>query len=52
VEDDGTGFDPAAVPSGRFGLVGMSERARLLGGTLRLESSPGAGTVIDVTVPE
>ena len=51
VEDDGAGFDPAAVPSGRFGLVGMSERARLLGGTLRLESSPGGGTVVDVTIP-
>jgi two-component system NarL family sensor kinase len=52
VEDDGTGFDPAEVPSGRFGLVGMSERARLLGGTLRLESWPAGGTVIDVTVPQ
>ncbi|HEX5574721.1 MAG TPA: GAF domain-containing sensor histidine kinase [Gemmatimonadales bacterium] len=52
VEDDGIGFDPAAVPSGRFGLVGMSERARLLGGTLRLESSPAGGTVVEVTVPE
>jgi two-component system NarL family sensor kinase len=52
VEDDGTGFDPAEVPSGRFGLVGMSERARLLGGTLRLESSPDGGTVVEVTVPQ
>jgi signal transduction histidine kinase len=51
VEDDGVGFDPAEVPSGRFGLVGMSERARLLGGTLRLESSPGAGTVVEVSIP-
>ena len=51
VEDDGAGFDPAAVPAGRFGLIGMSERARLLGGTLRLESSPGRGTVVDVTIP-
>ena len=52
VEDDGTGFDPAAVPSGRFGLVGMSERARLLGGALMLESSPGGGTVVEVTIPQ
>jgi two-component system, NarL family, sensor kinase len=51
VEDDGVGFDPARVPAGRFGLVGMNERARLLGGTLRVESTPGAGTTIDVEVP-
>jgi two-component system NarL family sensor kinase len=51
IEDDGIGFDPAAVPSDRFGLVGMRERARLLGGTLVVESAPDAGTVIDVLVP-
>jgi two-component system, NarL family, sensor kinase len=51
VEDDGTGFDPAAVPSGHFGLTGMRERARLLGGTLSLESAPGSGTVVEVEIP-
>jgi two-component system NarL family sensor kinase len=51
VEDDGIGFDPAEVPSDRFGLMGMSERARLMGGKLSLQSSPGGGTVIDVMVP-
>jgi two-component system NarL family sensor kinase len=51
IEDDGAGFDPLAVPAGRFGLLGMSERARLLGGTLTVESAPGAGTAVDVTVP-
>ena len=51
VEDDGAGFDSGAVPAGRFGLVGMSERARLLGGTFRVESSPGRGTVVEVTIP-
>lgn len=51
VEDDGAGFDPAAVPPGRFGLLGMSERARLLGGALTIESAPGAGTVLEVSVP-
>jgi signal transduction histidine kinase len=30
----------------------MSERARLLGGALMLESSPGGGTVVEVTVPQ
>ena len=51
VEDDGIGFDPATVPRGRFGLLGMSERARLLGGSLSIESSPGAGTVVETVVP-
>lgn len=51
VEDDGTGFEPTEVPSDRFGLVGMGERARLLGGSLTVESAPDAGTVIEVRVP-
>jgi two-component system NarL family sensor kinase len=51
VADEGVGFDVAAVPPGRFGLLGMSERARLLGGLLRVVSEPGAGTTIAVTVP-
>jgi len=51
VEDDGAGFDPAEVAADRFGLVGMRERARLLGGTLSIESAPDAGTAIDVAVP-
>jgi two-component system NarL family sensor kinase len=51
VEDDGTGFEPTDVPSDRFGLVGMRERARLLGGSLTVESAPDAGTAIEVRVP-
>jgi len=51
IEDDGTGFEPTDVPSDRFGLVGMRERARLLGGTLTVESGPDAGTAIEVVVP-
>jgi len=51
IEDDGRGFDPSRVPRGRYGLVGLSERAKLLGGVLRLESSPGAGTRVEVLVP-
>jgi two-component system NarL family sensor kinase len=51
IEDDGQGFEPAEVPSDRYGLVGLNERTRLLGGTLRLESSPGTGTRVEVTVP-
>jgi two-component system NarL family sensor kinase len=51
VEDDGVGFDPMALPADRFGVIGMGERARLLGGTLTIETSPGSGTAIDVVVP-
>ena len=51
VEDDGTGFEPTNVPIDRFGLVGMRERARLLGGTVVVESAPDAGTAVEVRVP-
>jgi two-component system NarL family sensor kinase len=51
VEDDGVGFDPVHVPADRFGLLGMRERARLLGGSLVVETAPDAGTAIDVTIP-
>ncbi|HEX8729150.1 MAG TPA: GAF domain-containing sensor histidine kinase [Ktedonobacterales bacterium] len=52
VEDDGRGFD-ANEPrnGGRYGLIGLNERAKLLGGTLRLESSPGAGTRLEIGIP-
>jgi two-component system NarL family sensor kinase len=51
VEDDGRGFDAASVPTGRYGLIGMNERARLLGGRLHVESAPGKGTRIVAEVP-
>jgi len=51
VEDDGKGFKPDQVPSRCQGIVGMRERARLLGGTLRIRSRPGAGTRVHVSVP-
>ena len=51
VEDDGAGFDPAQIPRGRYGLIGVNERVKLLGGSLQLQSSPGAGTRLEVTVP-
>jgi two-component system NarL family sensor kinase len=51
VEDDGQGFDAAGVPEDRHGIVGMRERAEVLGGTLEVSSGPGEGTRIEVTVP-
>ncbi|HEX3235759.1 MAG TPA: GAF domain-containing sensor histidine kinase [Gemmatimonadales bacterium] len=51
VEDNGVGFDPTTMPPDRFGVIGMGERARLLGGELVIETSPGGGTAIDVVVP-
>jgi PAS domain S-box-containing protein len=52
VEDDGVGFEPGQVRRGdHFGLLGMRERAEALGGTLTLESAPGAGTTVVVEVP-
>jgi signal transduction histidine kinase len=51
ISDDGRGFQNSERPpalSGHFGIPVMEERARKLGGTLRLQSSIGGGT--DVTV--
>ncbi|WP_341252316.1 GAF domain-containing sensor histidine kinase [Euzebya pacifica] len=50
VEDDGRGFDHRAAEES-LGLVGMRERASMTGGSLRVESAPGAGTVVVVEVP-
>jgi PAS domain S-box-containing protein len=52
VEDNGVGFDSKTVEDPeRLGRVGMMERAEALGGTLTLESAPGAGTTVVVEVP-
>jgi PAS domain S-box-containing protein len=54
VEDDGVGFDPVEMDDadGRgFGLLGMHERAALVGATVQIESSPGEGTTIFVRMP-
>jgi signal transduction histidine kinase len=50
VRDDGTGFDPTSATAG-FGLLGMRERAELLGGTIDTDSVAGQGTTILVTLP-
>ena len=49
VIDDGRGFDPAAMREGHYGLVGMRERAALIGGELIVDSRPGR-TVVGVEV--
>ncbi len=51
VEDRGRGFDPQDIGSGGIGLVGMHERAALVGGECRVESQPGGGTRVVVLLP-
>lgn len=52
VRDDGVGFDPAQPrKSASFGLAGLRERAYLVEGELKIESSPGRGTTIEVRIP-
>jgi len=48
--DNGNGFEPNQLHSG-FGLRGMRERIQMLGGQLKIESVPGHGTQISVTLP-
>jgi len=49
VQDDGSGFDPERVRG--LGLLGMEERTRHLGGTFQIDSRPGRGTLLRVTLP-
>jgi PAS domain S-box-containing protein len=51
IEDQGAGFELAAVPAERFGLRGIRERARLFGGHAKVNSQPGRGTRIHVVMP-
>jgi len=55
VRDDGKGFDVAAVfdasRTGGFGLIGMQERVRQLGGRLAIHSAPGRGTQVRASFP-
>jgi signal transduction histidine kinase len=56
VSDDGQGFDPASVArslNGKhgLGLIGMEERTSLIGGEFHIDSAPGKGTAIQLTVP-
>jgi signal transduction histidine kinase len=51
VADDGRGFDPASISNG-FGLLGLRERLRGLSGHLDIDSAPGRGTRLVLTLPE
>jgi signal transduction histidine kinase len=52
VTDDGIGVPPGALEkAGSLGLLGMSERARAAGGSLRIEAGPGKGTSLTLTLP-
>lgn len=56
VRDDGVGFDVKAarrraLEGGSIGLLGMEERVELLGGEFAIDSAPGRGTLIQVTLP-
>jgi PAS domain S-box-containing protein len=56
IEDNGAGFDPALVLARRgvgrgLGLPALDERARMLGGTLKIWSRPGAGTKMTLVIP-
>ena len=54
VKDDGAGFSADGtfmVARGHFGLLGMRERARALGGELSVQSALGSGTVVEARVP-
>jgi len=54
VRDNGIGIDPLILNSGReghWGLIGIRERSKRIGATLRLRSRTGAGTEVDLTVP-
>lgn len=54
IEDDGKGFDaggPGPADRPHYGLLGIRERAELLGGTARIDSAPGKGTRVEVRLP-
>ena len=53
ISDNGIGFDVGLIgkEDGHYGLIGLRERARLCGGTFNVESSPGNGTSIRLSLP-
>ncbi|MFN0007893.1 MAG: PAS domain-containing protein [Planctomycetota bacterium] len=51
VADDGAGFDPARVELGGYGLFGIGEQLKHVGGNMKVDSAPGRGTTVTLTVP-
>jgi len=55
IKDNGTGFDTEKVLNGDmkncFGLVGIRERTQILNGELKISSSPGQGTLVNISIP-
>lgn len=52
IEDNGCGFDPVAIQSNQsFGILGMKERVSSLNGTFEMQTAPGKGTKIVITIP-
>jgi signal transduction histidine kinase len=51
VRDWGCGFDPLAISPKKFGVLSIRERAQLLGGEAKINSTIGAGTIIEVRLP-
>jgi len=53
IEDNGIGFNPkdSIGRSGHYGLLGIRERARILGGSLTIESDPTLGTTLKIRLP-
>ncbi|WP_366249362.1 sensor histidine kinase [Terribacillus aidingensis] len=54
VEDNGVGFDAEEISNkqGHYGLIGMKERVRILGGEIHISSTLGEGTTVTVSIPE
>lgn len=52
IMDDGCGFDPQQTVSGHYGIEGMNERVKLLGGRISIESEPGKGACVRLSVPD
>jgi signal transduction histidine kinase len=50
IEDDGIGFDPDVPRQGHYGIVGLHEQAHLIGARLRIDSAPGRGTTLTITL--
>jgi len=51
VRDWGIGFEAELAGKGRFGLEGVRQRVRLLGGRLTIDSRPGSGTLVEAVIP-